>query len=602
MPRAHLPPPTFDVDHWSDAAARAALGTVVDSVATMIGFKVASLGLVQGDWLRIVSLVGDELLPAEAQVGHAFPLADVRADLDRAEGLGRFRFLADDGPAGDEVTGWVPVETALGAPGAGDALAVHKDRAWHPHDLLAAPLHATDGTWIGLISVDIPEDGLRPDRAQRQQLERYAELAERTLRVALDREGLSRRTRMAEATRHVVRLASSWDDLDRVFEQCRSWLLDGFAADVVTIRTYPWDDHDEGGTAPVEAPALVVDEIRDLARRGWQRQSVTVLHAELDDPASGPLPVDAQTANAEVMLRQGVTSMAVVPMGAGDTCLGHLVVARGPDGAPFTEDELLPLMDVGRDMGRSVANAHALIREHAAAARSAELATYKSDLLSTVSHELKNPLSVMSGHLELLEEESVGEDDPGLRRTVHALRRATTRMSRLVDDLLVLARASDTDNAESFEVLDAVAVATEALDLHALAAQRGGVDLRVEASQAWLPVRADPVALERAIGNLVGNAVKYTPSGGWVVIGAWPVGSDVVVEVRDTGVGISEADQAQLFTEFFRSTDPQVRRRPGTGLGLTITRRVAEQLGGRVEVESEIGRGSRFRLVLPRAT
>jgi signal transduction histidine kinase len=105
--------------------------------------------------------------------------------------------------------------------------------------------------------------------------------------------------------------------------------------------------------------------------------------------------------------------------------------------------------------------------------------------------------------------------------------------------------------------------------------------------------------LDRLVGNLLGNAIKFSPSGGTVVLSVEEVGGDVVLRCSDEGIGISPEDQAQLFTEFFRSTNPAALDIPGTGLGLTIVKRIVERHRGSITLESTLGRGTTFTVTLP---
>jgi signal transduction histidine kinase len=112
-------------------------------------------------------------------------------------------------------------------------------------------------------------------------------------------------------------------------------------------------------------------------------------------------------------------------------------------------------------------------------------------------------------------------------------------------------------------------------------------------------VPGDPEALRRLVCNLVSNAVKYSRDGGTVEVGLARVEDDVVLTVADDGLGISGTDRERLFTEFFRSTNPEALERPGTGLGLAIVARIVARHGGRVEVDSELGTGTKVTVTLP---
>jgi signal transduction histidine kinase len=144
-------------------------------------------------------------------------------------------------------------------------------------------------------------------------------------------------------------------------------------------------------------------------------------------------------------------------------------------------------------------------------------------------------------------------------------------------------------------VCHVVSDVVEALERAAAAAR---VRVVVDAAQCpAVPVEAD--RLDQAVLNLVSNAIKYSDPGSEVSVGIERLEDEVAISIRDRGMGISNSDQASLFTEFFRSSNPDALNRPGTGLGLTIAHRIARGAGGRIEVTSTLGEGSEFRLVLP---
>ena len=113
------------------------------------------------------------------------------------------------------------------------------------------------------------------------------------------------------------------------------------------------------------------------------------------------------------------------------------------------------------------------------------------------------------------------------------------------------------------------------------------------------PVYADPARLAQILTNLLSNACKYTPQGGHIRVRAWQEGERMHCAVSDTGIGISPDDQARLFTKFFRSEDPAVRKVPGTGLGLCIVKSLVELQGGNIALESQPGRGTTFTFTMP---
>jgi signal transduction histidine kinase len=226
------------------------------------------------------------------------------------------------------------------------------------------------------------------------------------------------------------------------------------------------------------------------------------------------------------------------------------------------------------------------------------LADYKDRLVATVSHELKSPLSAILGYVEMLEAEPALTDNA--KTWVAAIQRGGDRLARVVDDLLLLHEMSDAGDLDPTSV-DLAPIVDEVLEMNAAVA--GGRGLALTAVHPPAPALVLGVArdLDHVVTNLVSNAVKYSTEDGSVVVRHERVGDQVLLSCTDDGLGISAADQAQLFAEFFRSSNPVAVAKPGTGLGLAIVRRIVLRHGGRIEVESELGRGSTFRVYLPGA-
>jgi signal transduction histidine kinase len=221
-----------------------------------------------------------------------------------------------------------------------------------------------------------------------------------------------------------------------------------------------------------------------------------------------------------------------------------------------------------------------------------ELDRYKGELIATISHELKTPLTSIIGHTELLEEAGVQPS------SVSAIGRNAARLDRLVTNLLNYSRIQGRRELQRVP-LDLVEVCGSALDMLRIQAQSGGVDLELVEANGAVVVMGDPEELPRIIDNLCSNAVKYTPRGGRVEVSAHASDGLGEVMVRDSGLGISPQDQVHLFSAFHRSTNPEALTIPGTGLGLAISRTIAELHGGDIKVESELGVGSAFTLRIP---
>lgn len=211
------------------------------------------------------------------------------------------------------------------------------------------------------------------------------------------------------------------------------------------------------------------------------------------------------------------------------------------------------------------------------------------EFLNDVGHELRTPLTIARGHLELL------DDDPiERRRTLDLVMDELDRMSRYVTDLLVLARAEQPD----FLRVRPIELAPFIEGLIARVSTLGERTWRSDAPPATVVV-ADPDRLGQAIVNLAANAVRHTPTGAVIEIGARLEADHVRLWVRDEGEGIAAEDRERIFDRFARGAADAGQRQDGTGLGLAIVQAIVQAHGGRVELASAVGRGSMFSLIIP---
>ncbi len=226
----------------------------------------------------------------------------------------------------------------------------------------------------------------------------------------------------------------------------------------------------------------------------------------------------------------------------------------------------------------------------------ARLDRVKADLVANVSHELRTPLSAMSSLLETLESRDLTEEQrAGFEER---LRRQQARMEALVEDLLSLSRLEGQKAHVPEELVPLDAAAREIFALLEPAAAEADVSLKSEVAPDFV-VRTSRELIEAALKNLVDNAIRYNHSGGEVRVRAREGDGEVVIEVEDTGEGIPAAHLERIFERFYRVAPHRSREKGGTGLGLAIVKHAASQMGGRVTVESEAGRGSVFSLHIP---
>ena len=223
----------------------------------------------------------------------------------------------------------------------------------------------------------------------------------------------------------------------------------------------------------------------------------------------------------------------------------------------------------------------------------------KQDFIATVSHELRTPITPIKGYAQLL----MGRWDkitPEKReRMLSTIENRANHLSRLVDDLLIASRASDSDTAK----LD---VSVQQMGLADLVHREveGQTDLgpRIQMDGEDALILADPDRAKQCLANLIGNAGKYSPAESPIRVEFGPVEGEALaaVEVIDQGRGIPADELDKVFDKFYRVEDPMTMTTGGNGLGLFISRKLARAMGGDITVESTVGKGSRFRLTLPR--
>lgn len=219
-------------------------------------------------------------------------------------------------------------------------------------------------------------------------------------------------------------------------------------------------------------------------------------------------------------------------------------------------------------------------------------------LVGDVAHELRTPLTTVDGYLEGLQD---GVIEPSAR-TWELLRGETARLSRLVDDLQQLWRAEARQLPLALAAVKVTAVLESTTGRFGGPAGEGGVDIRLDVADPGLMVRADRDRLTQVLDNVLSNAVRYSPVGGEIVVGASRTGDSIRLSVSDQGPGLTVEQRERVFERFYRVDPSRSRALGGSGIGLAIARALVEAMGGRIWVESEgPGRGSTFWIDLPAA-
>ncbi len=221
----------------------------------------------------------------------------------------------------------------------------------------------------------------------------------------------------------------------------------------------------------------------------------------------------------------------------------------------------------------------------------------RRDFISNVSHELRTPLAGIRAAAETLQEGAL-DDHEAAQEFLGHIQRETDRMTQLVEELLELSRIESGAAPMHFAQIDASGLIADAVRRFAQQAERAGLTLEAQAPSGPLPIIGDAERLERALGNLVANALKFTPAGGRITLAAEATDGEIAISVSDTGIGIEPDQQARVFERFYKAD--RGRGGAGIGLGLAIVKHIVLGHEGTVSVESRAGRGSTFTMRLPR--
>ncbi|GAA0896063.1 HAMP domain-containing sensor histidine kinase [Streptomyces asiaticus] len=225
-----------------------------------------------------------------------------------------------------------------------------------------------------------------------------------------------------------------------------------------------------------------------------------------------------------------------------------------------------------------------------------QLEAVRKDMVSDVAHELRTPLSNIRGWLEGAQDGVVPQGDV----LVSSLLEEALHLQHLIDDLRDLSAADAGELRLNLAEVDIADLLAHTATAHHAAAENAGVTLRAETPGDGVVIEADQVRLHQAVGNLVTNALRHTPSGGAVSLRVHRTGDEVLIEVADTGSGIAAEDLPHVFDRFWRADKSRCRRTGGSGLGLSIVRKLVQAHGGTVTASSTLGEGSVFTIRLPR--
>lgn len=293
------------------------------------------------------------------------------------------------------------------------------------------------------------------------------------------------------------------------------------------------------------------------------------------------------------MLRAvGIRSAIIVPISARDKVLGALTLIGSRIERQFDDTDLAIAQDLSRRAGLAIDNAR--LYRAALAANEA-----KATFLATMSHELRTPLTAIIGYEELLSDGITGPIDDAQRQQLGRIKVSAMHLLSLIDQILLYTRVeAGQEVAQYQDVLVKEAVNTAVTAVLPTANERK-LPILVKPIDEKLRLKTDKAKLSQMLINLLINAVKFTRRGE-VTVGVTERDTTVVFEIHDTGVGIEQKNIEHIFDPFWQVQQTTTRESGGSGLGLTVTQRLATLLGGHIRVESERGKGSTFQIVLPK--
>ncbi|WKZ46163.1 MAG: GAF domain-containing protein [Anaerolineales bacterium] len=468
--------------------------------------------------------------------------------------------------------------------------AADKQTGFISRSLLAVPMQIKDRV-LGVIEVINRKDGLPFVADDQNLLTAFAGQAavaiENARLLALTDQELTARVEELSIMGRIVRELNASLDVDRAMHITLDWAMRQSGAEAGLIGM------------------LEEDNLRIMAQEGYEDilKDAAVTRRALEYPAvkaaiqSGQPSQVSLLGNGSRGIFLGAHTQIIVPIRREAGVIGLLLLESTSD----SQSNLGFLNRLSDNAAIAIYNAQ-LYDEVQKANNS------KSEFVSLVAHELKNPMTSIKGYSELLATGAVGQINEMQTNFLSTIRSNVERMSALVSDL------NDQAKIEAGRLrLDFAPVDLREVVEDVLRSTKRQVDEKQQEVELALPdelpkVWADRLRVGQILTNLVSNANKYTPEGGRVYISAaastnhWdPEGAQRVVHlwVQDSGIGISEDDQAKIFTKFFRSEDMKAREAPGTGLGLNITRSLVEMQGGRIWFESEFRKGTTFHFTIP---
>jgi signal transduction histidine kinase len=328
--------------------------------------------------------------------------------------------------------------------------------------------------------------------------------------------------------------------------------------------------------------------LAELVRRLQPRALLRATHAQVSASRRPVLAADVADLEEEAgeLRAAGVQSLICVPLLIRGRTLGVLTLAAAGSGRRYSAHDLVLAEELARRGAIALDNAH--LYEQARQATEA-----RDNMLAVVSHDLRTPLSVILMNIGVLLKARPWKDEQRSSRQLEFVQRSAIRMRGMIEDLLDAASIESGQFSMKLKQLAVAPLVSEALGTLRPLAEGKSVQLAGDVAPGLPTILADEARLQQVLANVVGNAIKFTPAGGAILLNVARSGDMVTFTVADTGPGIPQEDLPHVFDRYWKGG------RQGTGLGLFIVKRIVEAHGGRVWVESHVGEGSAFSFTIP---
>lgn len=407
---------------------------------------------------------------------------------------------------------------------------------------------------------------------------------------------LAKRVEELEALREVGEAVSSSLDVDNVLSTIAMHAVELSETDGGSILEYSERDSCFMVRSVYRTEPSVVEHLRSV-RIELDETLVGLAAKERRPIALTDIGAIDRDPHLQILFDAGWRSVVAVPMLREDQIVGSLIVRRKRTG-DFSEKSLDLLETFASQSALALLNAQ-LYRELMEQSVELELASkHKSEFLASMSHELRTPLNAVLGFSEVLLERMFGDLNDRQEEYLRDIHGSGRHLLELLSEILDLSKVEAGRMELEYSSFELRSVLEDTASMLRARAGVHDIDLRIEIADDIGAVFSDELRVKQVLVNLMSNAVKFTGDGGSVGVRAWRDSSGIEIAVTDTGIGVPEADRERIF-ESFQQGGRGSSREEGTGLGLTLSRRIVELLGGRMWLTSEVGVGSTFGFSLP---